>query len=65
MRANLLMNRLWYEDIPPEYLASTLEISPDALFQKIFGDKKFTAEEIGKIVALLGLTVEETNMIFG
>ena len=59
------MNCLWYEDIPPEVLASTLEISPDALYQKIFGDEEFTEEEIGKIVALLGLTEEETNMIFG
>lgn len=65
MNSNYLMNCLWYEDVPPEDLASTLEISPDALFQKIFGDEEFTAEEIGKIVALLGLTKEETNMIFG
>lgn len=65
MRENLLMNCLWYDDIPPEGLASTLEISPDALFQKIFGDEEFTAEEIGKIVALLGLTEEETDTIFG
>lgn len=65
MKSNLLMNCLWYEDIPLEVLASTLEISPDALCQKIFGDEEFTAEEIGKIVALLGLTEEETNMIFG
>lgn len=65
MRANLLMNCLWYEDIPPEDLASTLEISPDDLYQKIFGDEEFTAEEIGKIVALLSLTEEETNTIFG
>ena len=64
MRANLLMNCLWYEDISPEMLADTLEITPETLFQKIFQEKEFTLGEIRRIVGLLGLTEEETDTIF-
>ncbi len=64
MRANLLMNCLWYEDISPEMLADTLEITPEALFQKIFQEKEFSLEEIRRIVGLLGLTEAETDTIF-
>ncbi|MBQ1409816.1 MAG: hypothetical protein IIY94_00860 [Oscillospiraceae bacterium] len=64
MKSNLLMNCLWYEDISPEMLADTLEITPEALFQKIFQEKEFTSEEIRRIVGLLGLTEEETDTIF-
>lgn len=64
MRSNLLMNCLWYEDISPEELANVLNLTPDKLFDKIFANDEFTNEEIKKIVARLGLTKEETNMIF-
>ena len=64
MKANLLMNCLWYEDISPETLADVLEITPEALFSKIFQESEFTMEEIRRIVGLLGLTEEETNAIF-
>ena len=64
MKSNLLMNCLWYEDISPEMLADTLEITPEALFQKIFQEKEFTSEEIRRIVGLLGLTEAETDTIF-
>lgn len=64
MISNLLMNCLWYEDISPEELAKELNLTPNKLFDKIFADDEFTFEEIRKIVALLGLTEEETNMIF-
>ena len=64
MRANLLMNCLWYEDISPETLADALELTPEALFQKIFQEKEFTSEEIRRIVGLLGLTEAETDTIF-
>lgn len=64
MKSNLLMNFLWYEDISPEALADVLELTPEALFRKIFQDDDFTQGEIKKIVALLGLTEEETNIIF-
>lgn len=65
MKGNLLMNCLWYEDIPPDELAGVLELPSEKVVDKIFGDDDFTPEEIKKIVALLGLTEEETNMIFG
>lgn len=64
MKSNLLLNCLWYEDISPDDLASILELSPEALFRKIFQEEEFTPEEIHKIVGLLGLTEDETNMIF-
>ena len=64
MRSNLLMNCLWYEDISPEDLANTLEITPEDLFRKIFQEKDFTLGEIRRIVGLLGLTEEETETIF-
>jgi hypothetical protein len=59
------MSCLWYEDIPPEQLADVLELPSEKLYDKIFGDDDFTAEEIKEIVALLGLTEEEANTIFG
>ena len=65
MKGNLLMNCLWYEDISPDQLADVLELPSEKLYDKIFGHEEFTTEEIKKIVALLGLTKEETNMIFG
>ena len=64
MRSNLLMNCLWYEDISPEDLANILEITPEALFKKIFQEDEFTLGEIQRIVGLLGLTGEETDTIF-
>lgn len=64
MRSNLLMNCLWYEDISPEELANVLEITPEALFRKLFQDEDFTLGEIRRIVGLLGLTNEETDTIF-
>ena len=64
MRSNLLMNCLWYEDIPPEDLAKVLNISPETLFRKFFQEEDFTLDEISKITALLGLTKEEVDTIF-
>ena len=64
MRSNLLMNCLWYEDISPEDLAKKLDLTPEALFKKIFQEDDFTIEEIQKIVGLLGLTEDETDAIF-
>ncbi len=64
MKSNLLMNCLWYEDISPEELADVLELTPEALFRKVFQEQDFTAEEIRRIVSLLGLTEEETDIIF-
>ena len=64
MRSNLLMNCLWYEDISPEDLANILEITPEALFQKIFQEKDFTLGEIRWITGLLGLTNDEVDEIF-
>lgn len=65
MRANILMNFLWYEDISPDQLADLLGLPSEKLYDKIFGDEEFTLEEIKEIVALLGLNEEETNMVFG
>lgn len=64
MRSNLLMNCLWYEDISPEELANVLDLTPEALFRKIFQEEEFTPHEINQIVGLLGLTEEEINTIF-
>lgn len=64
MRSSLLMNCLWYEDISPEDLANALEITPEALFQKIFQEEDFTLGEIRRITGLLGLTSEEVDAIF-
>lgn len=64
MRANLLMNCLWYEDVTPAELADALELTPEALFGKLFQDNDFTLEEIRRIVGLLGLTEEEVEEIF-
>ena len=64
VRASLLMNCLWYEDISPEDLANALEITPEDLFRKIFQEEDFTLGEIRQIVGLLGLTDEETDTIF-
>lgn len=65
MKSNLLMNCLWYEDISPDELAAVLELPSEKLYDKLFGDEEFTPEEIKTIVALLGLTDEEANTIFG
>lgn len=65
MKSNLLMNCLWYEDIAPYELADVLKLPSEKLYDKIFGDEEFTPEEIKEIVALLGLTEEEANTIFG
>lgn len=65
MNSSLLMNFLWYEDIPPEQLAETLELPPEKLYDKIFGDEEFTPEEISRVKALLGLTSGEVQAIFG
>ena len=64
MKTSLLMNCLWFEDISPEAFADALEITPEELFQKIFQGKDFTENEIKKTVAMLGLTDEETDIIF-
>lgn len=64
MKSNLLMNCMWFEDISPEELAEILELTPEALFRKIFQKEGFTLGEISKINGVLGLTEEETNMIF-
>ena len=64
MRSNLLMNCLWYEDISPEDLANILEITPEALFKKIFQEEDFTLEEIQRIIGLLGLSNDEVDAIF-
>lgn len=64
MNGNLLMNCLWYEEIFPEQLAKLLELTPEMLYDKIFGVSEFTIDEIRKIVALLGLTETEVNNIF-
>lgn len=64
MKSNLLMNCMWFEDISPEDLANVLELTPEALFRKIFQKEGFTSGEISKIKGVLGLTEEETNTIF-
>ncbi len=64
MRSNLLMNCLWYEDISPEELANILELTPEALFRKIFQEEDFTLGEIQRITGLLGLSKEEAETIF-
>ena len=64
MRSNLLMNCLWYEDISPEDLANILEITPEALFKKIFQEDDFTLGEIQRITGLLGLSNDEGDAIF-
>lgn len=64
MKSNLLMNCMWYEDITPEEMAASLELTPEALFRKIFYEDDFTPGEISKIKGVLGLTNEEVNEIF-
>lgn len=64
MNASLLMNFLWYEDIPPEELAAKLELSPEALFRKIFQEEDFTLWEIRRISEILNLTEDEQDAIF-
>ena len=64
MRNERLMNCLWYEEILPEQLAELLELTPERLYDKIFGVSEFTIDEIRKIVAILGLTETEVNSIF-
>jgi hypothetical protein len=56
---------MWYEDISPEQLADVLSITPNDLFDKLFGNVEFTPEEIRQIVVILGLTKEETDAVFG
>ena len=58
------MNCLWYEDVALHQIAEILEISEETLFDKVFGNKSFTNDEINKISCLLGLTKEEIEMIF-
>ena len=64
MRASLLMNCLWYENISPEELADALELTPEDLFRRIFQEEDFNLEEIQRITGLLGLTPEEVETIF-
>ena len=64
MRASLLMNCLWYENISPEELADALELTPEDLFRRIFQEEEFNLEEIRRITGLLGLTPEEVETIF-
>ena len=64
MNGSFLMNCLWYEEILPEQLAELLELTPERLYDKIFGVSEFTIDEIRKIVAILGLTETEVNSIF-
>ena len=64
MNVNLLLNCLWYEDILPEQLVEFLELTPAMLYEKLFGNAEFTIDEIRKIVAFLGLTEREVNIIF-
>ena len=62
--ANLLVNCMLYEDISLEQLADALSMSPNDLFDKLFGNVEFTPDEIRSIVVILGLTKEETDAIF-
>jgi len=64
LRASLLMNCLWYENISPEELADALELTPEDLFRRIFQEEDFNLEEIQRITGLLGLTPEEVETIF-
>lgn len=64
MRGNYLMNCLWYGEILPQQAAQTLKISLEEFFDKVFGNKQFTLDEITKLSALLGLTDKEIDMIF-
>ena len=64
MRGEMLMNCLWYEGLTPDELADALELTPEALFQKIFERSDFSEEEIRKMVMLLGLNEDETERIF-
>lgn len=64
MNSNLFMNYLLYEDVAPYQIAEMLKISEEIFFDKVFGNKSFTDDEIKKISCLLGLTKEEVEMIF-
>lgn len=64
MKANLLLNFMWYEDISPEQLADALSITPGDLFDRLFGNVEFTPDEIRQIVVLIGLTKDEEYEIF-
>lgn len=64
MKASLLMNFLWYEDISPDELANALAIRPEEFFRKLFGDDAFTPDEIRRIQGILAMTDEETREIF-
>ena len=56
MKANLLLNYCWYEDMSPEQLADALSITRSDLLDRLFGSVEFTPDEIRQIVVLLGLT---------
>ena len=64
MRTDLLMNCLWFEDLAPDELADALELTTEALFEKIFGKSGFSNAEIRQIMMLLGLTEKEAERIF-
>ena len=64
MHPNRLLNCMWYEDFSPAELADALELTPEALFEKISRENAFTEEEIRRIVGILGLTEEEERAFF-
>ena len=64
MNRAVLLNCLWYEEITPKQLADHLSLSEEQFFDKIAGHTEFTLDEIRQIVALLGLTENEVNLIF-
>ena len=51
MRTERLIKALWYEDATPGDWADELGITPEALFQKVFGHEDFTAAEIRRLSA--------------
>ena len=64
MRSDLLMNCIWFDEMTPEELADALELTPEALFRKIFGDDAFSEEEIRRTMMLLGLDENDAERIF-
>lgn len=64
MRTEHLIKALWYEDVTPGDWADELGITPEALFQKVFGHEDFTAAEIRRLSARLDLDAEEEDRIF-
>ena len=63
-RYDILMNILWYEEVPPSELADKLGITEQQFFDKLCGYEDFTMKEIAEMVALFGMTGEETDRIF-